>query len=271
MPAFPASTSSPSQRDAVLCIHGSAVSGRSWNPIAAVLGDRFDVAMPDRLGCERGVGWPTGLAASFESEAQHLGCQLGRHPGGVHVLAHSYGAAIALELALRWPQRVRSLTLFEPARFALLFHDAGSSAQCDEILRVGGGVSQRARAGRTDEAAAMFVDYWSGAGAWAALDDRQRGGVRACMPKVAAEFDAAFADRTPLRRFSALAMPLCLMRGDASPAPVRRIVDLLAGLVPGAEVVDVAGIGHMAPVTQPGAVVDHLPHWLRAEDWRLAA
>jgi len=261
----------PSHRDTVLCIHGSAVAGRSWNPIAAVLGDRFDVAAPDRLGCERGVAWPAGLAAPFESEAQHLAAQLGRAPGGVHVLAHSYGAAIALELALRWPQRVRSLTLFEPARFAVLFHDAASTPQCEEILHVGRTVAQRARAGREDEAAALFVDYWSGAGAWRALDERQRAGVRACMRKVAAEFDAAFADRTPLRRFAALDMPVRLLRGSDSPAPVRRIVDVLAGLMPGAEVVDLAGIGHMGPVTHPGAVLDNLPHWLVPADWRLAA
>lgn len=271
MLASPAPNALSTHRDAVLCIHGSAVSGRSWNPIAAVLGDRFDVATPDRLGCERGLSWPTGLAASLESEAQHLACQLGRQAGGVHVLAHSYGAAIALELALRWPQRVRSLTLFEPARFALLLHDAGSHAQCEEIVRVGGRVSLRARSGRTDEAAQMFVDYWSGAGAWAALDERQRSGVRACMPKVAAEFDATFADRTPPRRFAALGMPVRLMRGGASPAPVRRIVELLADLVPGADVVDLPGIGHMGPVTHPGAVVDNLPHWLSPADWRLAA
>lgn len=268
---MPDAIPSPSHRDTVLCIHGSAVSGRSWNPIAAVLGDRFDVATPDRLGCERGVAWPIGLAASFESEAHHLACQLGRHPGGVHVLAHSYGAAIALELALRWPQRVRSLTLFEPARFALLFHDAGSLAPRDEIVYVGGRVARLARAGRLDEAAVLFVDYWSGTGAWRALDERQRAGVRACMPKVAAEFDAAFADRTPLQRFAALTMPVCLMRGDASPAPVRRIVDLLADLVPGAEVVDLPGLGHMGPVTQPGRVVEALPQWLSPGDWRLAA
>lgn len=267
---MPAAYPSSAHRDTVLCIHGSAVTGRSWNPIAAVLGDRFDVATPDRLGCERGVAWPAGLAASFESEAQHLACQLGRQAGGVHVLAHSYGAAIALELALRWPQRVRSLTLFEPARFALLFH-AVDGAAGEEILRVGTAVAQRARAGREDAAAALFVDYWSGAESWRALDERQRSGVRACMPKVAAEFDAAFADRTPLRRFAALDIPIRLLRGDASPAPVRRIVDLLAGLVPHAEVVDLPGIGHMGPVTHPGAVLANLPSWLSVTDWRLAA
>ena len=271
MLASPAPGVSSPRRETLLCIHGSAASGRCWNPVAAALAARFDVATPDRFGCVRGVHWSAGIPASFEVEARHLASHLCDAPQGAHVLAHSYGAAVALELALRWPHLVRSLTLYEPARFALLVDDPDATEAREEILRIGGRVSQWVRAGRAGDAAALFVNYWSGAAAWDALDERQRHVVLACMPKVAVEFDAAFADRTPRPRFARLAMPVRLLRGSESPAPTRRIVDVLAGLLPRVDVVDLPGLGHMGPVTHAQELIENLPGWLRPADWRLAA
>jgi pimeloyl-ACP methyl ester carboxylesterase len=268
---MPASTHPPvsSNRETLLCIHGSAATGRSWNTIAAVLGARFDVVTPDRLGCARDACWSAGTPASFEAEARHLASWL--CPQGAHVLAHSYGAAIALELALRWPHRVRSLTLFEPARFALLFDESEPVEERDEILRTGGLVSLWVKAGRLGDAAQMFVDYWSGRGAWDALDERQQHAVRACMPKVAVEFEAAFADRAPLHAFERLTMPARLLAGEESPAPTRRIARTLARLMPAADLVELPGLGHMGPVTHPHELIDNLPAWLTTAERRLVA
>ena len=260
-----------SNRETLLCIHGSAATGRSWSTIAAVLGARFDVAMPDRLGCGRDGGWRAGAPASFEAEARHLASWLCERPQGAHVLAHSYGAAIAIELALRWPHRVRSLTLYEPARFALLFDESEPVAERDEILRTGGLVSLWVKSGRPGDAARMFVNYWSGPGAWDALDERRQRGVCAGMPKVAAEFEAAFADRAPLHAFERLTMPVRLMAGEDSPAPTRRIARTLARLMPAADLVELAGVGHMGPLTHPHAVIDNLPAWLATAERRVAA
>ena len=46
------------------------------------------------------------------------------------------------------------------------------------------------RSGRLEEAAAMFADYWGGAGTWSTMDPRRRRNQAALMPKVFAEFKA---------------------------------------------------------------------------------
>jgi hypothetical protein len=48
---------------------------------------------------------------------------------------------------------------------------------------------------------AVFVDYWSGAGTWAAMDAGRRERLAPQMTKVGAEFLAAFADPLPLDRW----------------------------------------------------------------------
>jgi pimeloyl-ACP methyl ester carboxylesterase len=258
-------------RETVLCVHASATSARTWGALTAPLATQFEVLMPDRLGYAEEQRWDAGAAASLDAEAAHLVPLLNARPDGVHLLAHSYGAAVAMHIALRWPSRVRSLTLYEPSRFALLF-DAPANAEAGrEILRLGRTVGSLVIAGRLNDAAQMFVDYWSGEGAWAALDPRRQQAIANHMPKVRAEFEAAFADRVPLAAYAALDMPVRLISGDASPKPARQIVELLEKRLAQAETVVLAGVGHMGPLTHVAQVFDSLPAWLQPVPQALAA
>ncbi|MCE9661619.1 MAG: alpha/beta hydrolase [Burkholderiales bacterium] len=244
----------------LFCVHGSAVSGKSWNALAAPLRDRVRVLAPDRLGQAAGERWPADRASSFDAEAEHLAATLAAAPGPVHLFGHSYGGAVAMQMALRWPERVARLTLYEPTRFALLFrpgHAPGEAAR--EILAIGHGTQQRAAAGQEAEAAQLFVDYWSGAGTWAAMDAGRQQRLAVQMPKVGAEFLAAFADPLPLDAWRALAMPVLLLGGETSPAPVRAINALLASVLPRSASVTLPGIGHMGPMTHADDVREWLP------------
>jgi pimeloyl-ACP methyl ester carboxylesterase len=242
-------------------VHGSAVAGKSWNALAAPLRARgIVVVAPDRLGQAPGERWPAGQAMSFDDEAEHLAAALAAAPGPVHLFGHSYGAAVAMQMALRWPERVARLTLYEPTRFALLL-DAGQPRgdAGREIVTIGRAAHARAAAGRDAEAAELFVDYWSGAGTWAAMDAGRQERLAPQMRKVGAEFLAAFADPLPLEMWRALEMPVLLLGGETSPAPVRAINALLASVLPCAASVTLPGIGHMGPMTHPAEVREWLP------------
>ena len=64
---------------------------------------------------------------------------------------------------------------------------------------------------------ARFVDYWTGAGTWAALPERRREVLATAMPTVKDEWDAAFREPTPLSAFAALDMPVLYITGSDSP------------------------------------------------------
>ena len=247
-------------------VHGSAVAGKSWNALAAPLRARgIVVVAPDRLGQAPGERWPTGQAMSFDEEAEHLAAALAAAPGPVHLFGHSYGGAVAMQMALRWPERVARLTLYEPTRFALLL-DAGAPRgdAGREIHAIGHAAHERAAAGRDAEAAQLFVDYWSGAGTWAAMDAGRQARLAPQMTKVGAEFLAAFADPLPLEMWRALEMPVLLLGGERSPAPVHAINALLASVLPRAASVTLPGIGHMGPLTHPAEVREWLPEAIDA-------
>ena len=264
----------PRRRESVVLLHSSASSGRQWDAIAAGLSPASAVLAPALLGYDSRAAWPRERAVTLDDEAAALEPLLDAAAAPVHVVGHSYGGAVALQLALRRPAAVASLTLYEPVRFALLFGAPGLAAAADEITRVGRRVVELTHAGDCHGAAAGFVDYWSGDGAWSALPRARQDAVATRMTKVAAEFAALFADAVPASAYAELAMPVRLLRGDASPLPARAVASRLNELLPCATLVTLRGGVHMQPVTDPASVVATLPHWLatrRGDECAVAA
>lgn len=254
----------------VLCLHSSGSSGRQWAPLATAWARGLAVAAPDLIGYGDGARWPTGKPASLADEAERLLPLL--HAGGSHVVGHSYGAAVALQMALLRPDRVRSLTLYEPVRFALLFggNDDGR-ASGEWIVGVGRRIGLDVVSGNLRLAARQFADYWSGDGAWDALDERRRAALAERMPKVQAEFEALFGDRVPAADYRALTMPVHLLGGTRSPLPARLVLDILAACLPRVTRATIEGAGHMGPVTHAAEFAARLPAWLAAEPFGAAA
>jgi pimeloyl-ACP methyl ester carboxylesterase len=95
----------------LLLVHGSVVNADlTWSaqkPLAA----RLDLVAPNRRGFPPG---PDVQSVDFEDEAAWFESFL---EPGAHVVGHSYGGVIALLLAARRPELVRSLTVVEPPAF----------------------------------------------------------------------------------------------------------------------------------------------------------
>jgi pimeloyl-ACP methyl ester carboxylesterase len=247
-------------RETLLCLHSSGSSGRQWAGFLPLFSPRLRVLAPELLGYGAAAAWPAGRPVSLDEEAERLQPLLGA--GGAHLFGHSYGGAVALQMALRWPRQVKSLTLFEPVRFALLMRHPATAASAEAIVAVGRRIGMEALAGALHAAAHRFVDYWSGDGAWAALGKRHQDALAARMPKVQAEFEALFTDPVPAAAYRALHMPVHLMGAERSPLPARQVMALLADELPQAGGVTLRGLGHMAPVTHAGRVAARLPDWL---------
>ncbi len=98
--------------DAVVCLHGLGGTSNNWTPVMAAL-DRHRAIRIDLPGSGRShrVEGPLSIAAYVEavlSVCERLGVER------FHLVAHSLGTIVALHLALREPQRVRSMVLFGP-------------------------------------------------------------------------------------------------------------------------------------------------------------
>lgn len=250
----------------IICLHCSGSSGRQWASLAAAFAPGQTVHTPNLLGY--GSDEPSGPAGdvTLDAEAARIEAVMHATRGPVVLVGHSYGAAVATRMALRRPDRIVGLALYEPVLFSLILR--GDDGAGREILATGLAIRDDALAGRVPRAAARFVDYWSGAGAWDAMDARPRDGVCLRMGKVAREFGALFADTLPLAAYARLTMPVLLLEGETTPAPPRAVTRSLLRVLPDATHVRVDGAGHMGPITHAEAVNGEILRFVGAIDRR---
>jgi pimeloyl-ACP methyl ester carboxylesterase len=237
----------------VVCIHASASSSGQWRPLMERLAGRFHSLAVDLYGYGQSPPWPGERRLSLADEVQLLEPILESTGDRFHLIGHSYGGAVALKAALVHSSRLRSLVLFEPVLFRLLAEDPRQPA-AREIVAVRDDTVAAVDRGDFDAAGARFVDYWMGTGAWATMPPARRQTVASVMPKVKAEWHAAFTEPTPLSAFAVLDVPTLCIVGSTSPASSRGVARLLAATLPSVTTLEIDGVGHMAPVTHPDRV-----------------
>ncbi len=238
----------------VIALHCSGASGGQWRPLGAALGRGCELLAPEHFGPE--VAGSTQLSRfALADEAARSIALIDASEAKVHLVGHSYGGAVALQAALARPDRIASLTLYEPAAFHLL-DDLGADGAAGfiEIAAIARQVRCAVEAGDNQRAAAAFVDYWNGAGMWAKLSSQVRKDLTRWTPKAPLEFAALMDEPTTLQDFETLDFPTLVLRGELAPTPTRLIADALPGAMDCARLEIVAGAGHLGPLTHAAAV-----------------
>lgn len=242
----------PDGPPAVLLLHASASSARQWQGLAQALQPHWRVLTPDFHGHGERDAWRGDAPMSLADEAA-LGAALLAEAGGGFVVGHSYGGAVALTLASRWPSLVHGLVAYEPVLLRLLMDDAGSR----DIVRDAAAIAQGLRAlldhDQDERAARLFVEYWSGPGAWELMPLARRAAVVMRMPSVLRQYDALVREPALLPQLSRLRLPALLLSGERTVRLTRRVAALLREGLPQAQHEVLPGLDHMSPVTRPEA------------------
>ena len=257
----------------VVFLHSTGTGPSMWERSFAGLThlDVHLVALPN-------VGYASGASASpslpcalargttclVADQVAHLAALLPREP--FHLVAHSFGAFLALELLLasREPEgaasglasRVRSLWMWEPVLFGALaatVADDHPDRAKDPLAQSSWLVSDHARGG-TDPWLALFVDYWNGEGAYAKLPEGARASMRDLGWTMFQEVRATALADVPFDAYP-IDVPCTLAYGASSPPASRAMVAALARTHPSLQVEAHEGLGHMAPLTRARAVM----------------
>lgn len=234
----------------VIALHCSGAGAAQWRQLGAVLDSRYGLITPEHYGCDSVGPWSGEHAFTLADEAARTIGIIDRSDCKVHLVGHSYGGGVALRAALERPNRIASLTLYEPSAFHLLkAMGARGAVALAEIQAVAARIADGVVTGDYRGGVSSFVDYWGGPGAWAALRPSVQAALIRWTPKAPLDFRALIDEAEPASAYADLRFPALIMRGENAPGPTRLIADALPTLMPSARLVVIPGAGHMGPLT----------------------
>jgi pimeloyl-ACP methyl ester carboxylesterase len=215
----------------------------------------YEFAAPEHYGSANTGHWPGEHAFALSDEAERTFALIDATELKVHLCGHSYGGGLALHLALNRPQRIASLTLYEPSAFHLLKQIGAAGADAfAEIAAIARQTADFIITGDHRSAAACFVDYWLEEGAFNALLPKQQQALMRWVPKAPLDFRALMEERTPASAYGDLEVPVLILRGQHAPRPTRFVAETLAALTPNCRLEVIGGAGHMGPFTHTAEV-----------------
>jgi len=247
----------------VICLHSSGSSGGQWTALRTQLGAELQVLTPDFHGHGAGPAWHGFDEDIVAADAARVVRLAGAVAGDVHLVGHSYGGAVALRVALYHPESVASVAIYEPVVFRLLFDYHRRRRPAAEIIEVASDMRRQLQSGNTAGAAARFVDYWGGGGAWRAMSVSRQAGVMKCMSVITAHFAALASDAPGLSDYRSVRTPVLMLFGSEMRAPIRRIGELLRFALPNATFDTMATMGHMGPITHSEVVAQRVARFVR--------
>ncbi len=213
MKPFDFNAGEAAERQTVVLLHSSASSSRQWSALVELLGPRFDVRAVDLHGHGAQPEWHGAQSLSLADEVALVEPIL-RETGSVHLVGHSYGGAVALKIAEMHPQWVRSLVVYEPVLFHWLFADDPASHAAREVVEMSDAMACFVAQGDDHAAAAVFVNYWSGAGTWEQLQPSRQNAIAARMRSVHPHFGALYREEFARARSAQSAHAAALPHGQ---------------------------------------------------------
>lgn len=238
-----------------LFLHSTGTGPALWDGVPAAVATGARKLTPANVGYPPGPPLARPARCDLRADARFVLQQL---PEGapLHVFAHSYGAVLALELAPLLGDRVRSMLLFEPVLFGALARDAGSDPAA--VAEARGFLEHpwfldEARAA-TEPWLELFIDYWNRPGTWRRLPREAKQANLALGWKMFQEVRSVMVDVQSFEERPLPAAPCTLVMAERSPRAARAMVQALARRAPHAQVVELPGTGHLAPLTHPAVL-----------------
>ncbi len=229
----------------ILCIHGTGSSAALWVDAAPELGTRGRTILYDRRGfsrSERAEPFVTDVHEQTDDAAALLDAL---EAAPAIAIGRSQGGEIAVDLALRYPERVRALALLEGGGLALGEGVRRWIAELDERLFA-------AAEADVDSVGRTLLAGVVGDAAWDSLPEPVRDTFTANGPAIVAEERGGLLDVTA-EELGSIRHPTLIVAGRDSPPEFAEATGAIATAMPAARVEWVEG-GHIINPAHPAVL-----------------
>jgi pimeloyl-ACP methyl ester carboxylesterase len=236
----------------VVLVHGSPATGQAWQAVANYLPGRYRVVTPTLHGHDGAGPAEPPPPTTTDALAAALEADLGDIAGPIMLAAHSYGASVALHLALRGRVPIARLLLIEPVTPHAL-ELAGNEAS-HIVLRTGIGGYLDAHDAGEPEAVSRMIDFWFGPGAFHAMPEPVRTYLIDRTPVNVRDVRASFAETYTYDDLARLDLPVLIACGSRSPNVTVDLAEAVLAGLPQGRLATVEGGDHAMLTSHPEAV-----------------
>jgi len=233
-------------------IHCGLGRAANWRPFLNALERPVSPLMIELPG--HGLAEAYDTSRDFADQAVELALdEMPSEP--VPLIGHSFGAVVALRIAVERPYRVASLVLVEPPFFAAV----KERWAFERIERDLSSFTKKMAAGEHATAAKEFHRIWGDGTPWMELTPDQRAYMVDRIPLIPSGNTLLFDDRPGLLkpdRLEDLDMPVTFVDGGDTHPVIPEIISTIGDRIPDAEWVTVPNAGHMLPLTHPERLVE---------------
>ena len=229
----------------ILCIHGTSSSAAVWGDAVDELAKHGRTITYDRRGCfrsERPEPYVTNVHQHADDAAALIEA-LGAAPA--IVIGRSYGGETAIDLALRYPDRVRALALLEAAVLSLSEAAARWAQRLEEQV-FAAAEADMATVGET------FLRGVLGDEAWEGFPEPAKQMFTGNGPAIVAELRGGYLG-VSAAELGTIVQPTLLVAGKDSPPAFADVTNLMSAAMPSARVEWVEG-GHLINPAHPAVL-----------------
>lgn len=232
----------------VLALHCSLAHSGAWSGLVEHL-HGITLTATDQTGHGRAAPWDG--VSDLHGEACEASIAVAEQLGSgapIDFFGHSFGATLALRIALARPDLVRSLTLVEPVIFAAAKdHPSYAPFRARHL-----DFASLILSGQLEAALRQFHGDWGTGETLEAMPERTRYYMLERIHLIKAQNPVLLEDSARLLRpggLEAIRVPVLLIEGADSPAIIGAVHGALAARLPHVKRLSVAGAGHMVPIT----------------------
>jgi pimeloyl-ACP methyl ester carboxylesterase len=255
---------------AVVLVPGSCSTGAAWRPVIEQWHGNFRCVTTSLLGYGDTAERRIGPESEISHESEIVESVIRRAASPVHLVGHSFGGLVALDVALRQQVPLLSLTIIEAPAAQLLRH-AGEEQHYQAFRKM---TAEYFAAFYRGDATAIetMIDFYGGAGTFASWPERVRDYALDTTEVNIRDWTNVYRFDLRPSRLATIDIPTLVLFGGKSHPAVQRANEIIGQCIAGATIVRVAGAAHFMISTNPGVVARSIaPHVMCAERLRNSA
>ncbi len=239
----------------LILIHCSSASHKAWRAFIDSLPlDKFRVLAPDLYGYGKSQKYASRepYDATVDRQIIKYLRKIAGKPS--HLLGHSYGAAMCMEVLRENPDDYLSAFLIEPVCFHLLEHHQEHLTAWKHIQNVANRTIRYCNQGRSLKATREYMSYWLGLLAWWLMPWKNKVKFAASIEKVSAEFASMYDFHFKQQDYAHINTPISLLYGEKTTREAKMIIHLLQDALVNANSACLEKAGHLCLLTHPQEV-----------------